>query len=45
MLDSEEVDSKASEGMDLLTRQGQAGKHQKASFFHSLFSLPAEGMA
>ena len=33
------------EGMDLLARQGQAGKEQKLLSSMTLHGLPAEGMA
>jgi hypothetical protein len=40
-----QVGSNASKGMDLLTRQEQAGKMQNLSSFMSLYRLPRESVA
>lgn len=41
----DEVGSKASEGMDLLTRGGQASEEQNLPSSKPLYRLPAEGVA
>jgi hypothetical protein len=42
---SKEVEFNASERMDFLARQEQAGKDQKVPSSMSFYRLPAEGMA